>query len=352
MLHSLRPSLSSHSIMPSVVDLPPEIRGSVWMLLEDDIASLCAVRLVCHQLEEDASPHLFGSITLSTRYATLDLALQLADSPRLRKHPRTLIFDTSTYALDLMEDEDETEEVEIEYRISSVLPGVNRNHQSLDQARTEMNTKAVVAHYYNAKALEAMVISHTLHEALTKAMRLPRLKHLVITDFRSFARTGESPRALSRRVFGPTPPPTRLCSGPSGPNSPALSTILAVADENGVHFESLTCARNPFASDSAEACKTQDSLYLPAFTGGAGSERSQGCLTTEALPTAHRARTDRTSVRSGSMGSCALARIFATHWISSRSAYAALHQLCPPGTRAICGLPRTRTLPQFLRRNG
>lgn len=240
-----RPNQAKQLAMFHLHHLTPELIDCIFTHLVTFRDSLRSIRLVCRGLCQIASPLLFSSVTIAKRRRSLRSAIHIMEHDVLRECIHTLVYDASTYTILDRESFDDHQDIEdcLAFRKSSCvcrMPGS-------DKLRDQMLMDAAFQHHCAAAKTEAWLNEEGLVKtALTMGLKLPRIKHIVFSDYRYLAQPGESVLDLWDRLFGSSPPP-RATSEPTCYAEEELSDLLLLADELHVEVESFDCGENPYA---------------------------------------------------------------------------------------------------------
>lgn len=249
--------------MSHLHDLALELIDCIFAHLITFRDALCSARLVCRRLCLVASPFLFSSIIIAKRRRSLHNAIHIMEHRVLRKCIHTLVYDASSYTSLDRESFDDHQDIGdwLASRESSYLTRIPTH----DKLREQILTDAAYQHHSAAAKTEARLKEEGLvKRALTMALKLPRMKHVVFSDYRYLAQSGENVLDLWERLFGPFPPP-RATSEPTCYAEEELSDLLLLADNLQVRLESFECGANPYALQSlpSPSRNTMDPCGLP-----------------------------------------------------------------------------------------
>lgn len=220
-------------------------------------ASLQAMRLVCKGATSEASRHLFTSVVIANRAKSICNARDIMRHPQHRKYVHTLVRDISTFpsiSLEAFADLERGGQSTIEQDFSFHN---NTLHEGGSPELEQLTTNHFQRYTMLANIEKELRKNGDVSEAVSEALVLPALRHVVCTDFRSFrkpARTveaapKESFRDLCKRLFGFSVAPQVV--GDDGCDVlPQLRDMLDLAGQIGRCLESFECGENYYGDEN------------------------------------------------------------------------------------------------------
>lgn len=213
--------------------LPPELLHGILQYLPKD--ALRAARLACRTTCASASGILFSTVTIAKRWRSLRNAAMLMEHDVLRRFIHTLIFDTSSYTA-----------VADRESFANLL-GV-ADYMEWNETRDDRMFREEAYQLHGAAVtMEAWLKEEgILEEVLGNALRLPRMKHIVLADYRCVGSTDEDELSVCERLFRSSPPP-RYNSEPTCHADNELSELLKIAKKCPFRLDTFQCGLNPYA---------------------------------------------------------------------------------------------------------
>lgn len=242
--------------MDSIVTaLPPELLAKIFSYLTNQ-QDVSACRLTSTAFQELSSPFLITRIVFAKRLTALTRLLEVVEHPYFRKHVTELLYDASWYDFNkadnwfhyveaceraprqLEDKEWASRKLQDEIALSRIqrtlcLRATSDEDDAFgddsDERPYQLGCHKSFVDY--RQLYQNQTHLNTTEEILQKVFAsLPKLKKVLITDWRGLALPGESYDNCAHRLFGNTLAPSQL-AGPLHTHENTLGSIISAARE-------------------------------------------------------------------------------------------------------------------------
>ncbi|KAK4500733.1 hypothetical protein PRZ48_008923 [Zasmidium cellare] len=276
--------------MAHMLGLPAELNTRIFSFL-DDRRDVARCRLVCWTFHKLSSPFLITRVVFALRLDTIAKLREVVNHPYFSKYVDTLFYDASRYMSDSAHDwyryvgecqmsprnlvdeewmrrERENREVigklaalQLDDSFPAYDPDLRLSHPRDNSHHHQMGCPKSFSEYYirykNQVLLEDNGIGH--HVLREVFLRLPKLRHIEVGDYRCLARSGESYDSMCQRLFGLVLEPTSPLEG----FSVYFDDLFEATAELGLQLHSVGTVRHPFTSTKAILEDDAESLNYP-----------------------------------------------------------------------------------------